>query len=582
MACGSGVQFDPVVRANTGTYPAEVFLFQQRLGFANTRNQPMTLWASRVDEFNNFSASAANADDEAYSYTIDGESIDPIRHAVSVQNGLLIFTATGVATLTGSDNATAPVTPNNARLVFESFVGAAEVRPEVVGNEVLYVRDQSRSVQLLTYNATARRFDNAEISVLSRHLFKQSPVRSLAFTHATNRKGIGVFENGEGFMLTLDSTQRVFAFSPLITQGQMRDCVSVQYGQQEQFYIVVDRGEFVAVERMREAPTREPEMELWLDSAVRVEFNYPDGEVKVEISGTSGTVTIVDGTATFAAEDVGKVLGVSGGRLTISTFTSETEVSGTWTRDPSLSRMQFNYPIYAEAGKWWLMPIVGQVSGSHFRGQRVVAVVDGRLTESFEPTSTTITLPIFADLANNVNCGLPPLTSASGTGWGQSWGGAWGGDSSNGVSVVIGLPYSARVETLPLLGSEGLRSNVTSMTMMLGRHENFCVGRTDALLSAGGPEDFGKYFYDALVTTPAVRDIQIRPSWYHVPLESGWDYAGSVFAEASVGLPLEILQMILHDWTGDEIRTDQGDPARTQSRQPTSSVGGTQAIRGST
>lgn len=133
----------------------------------------------------------------------------------------------------------------------------------------------------------------------------------------------------------------------------------------------------------------------------------------------------------------------------------------------------------------------------------------------------------------------------------------------SGFSITIGLPYKASVETLPIIGQEGLRSHVSSMMVMMGRHENFCVGRVDALAKVR----YGRYFFEGLTDTIVNRPVQIEPSYYHVGLPGGWDYAGSIFMEAQIGQPMEVLQIVLHDKTGDEIRLDQGntDPAAAGS-----------------
>lgn len=126
--------------------------------------------------------------------------------------------------------------------------------------------------------------------------------------------------------------------------------------------------------------------------------------------------------------------------------------------------------------------------------------------------------------------------------------------TGSGFAITIGLPYKASFETLPIVSREGRRSNVTSAMFMCGRHENFCVGRVDALAKVR----YGRYFYEGLQDTIVNRPVQNVPTFHYVPLPPGWDYAGSIFAEAQIGQPLEVLQIVLHDQSGDAIREDIG------------------------
>lgn len=399
---GSSATFTENVTPTTGTYPQVVAFFQQRLVYANTLNNPMTLWASRVDELDNFSASSANAASDAYSYTVDADAIAPIRNMVSVQNGLLVFTAQGVSQLTGSEGGL--VTAADAILIFQSFVGASAVKPSVVGDEILYMRDKSRAVQLLVFNPTARRFDNSEISTLSRHLFEPSPVRSIAFTHAVNRKGIGVFEDGSAFMLTLDSTQRVFAFSRMQTKGIIVDVVALQFGQTEQFYFLVERNGFVSVERMQDAEGGDPEREIWLDAALQIPLNEP--QVEVFLSGKTGVIEVTSNSDVFTGAMANGVFGAFGGRGIISTVNSSRSITVTLTRPANLARIEDGFPIPAAAGKWWWLSESTSVINAPFRGEEVVVVVDGVLTGVRTPSTSTIPIPNGLNLVE-VLCGVP-------------------------------------------------------------------------------------------------------------------------------------------------------------------------------
>lgn len=403
MACGSGAKLSANTRPLAGTFPSVVASFQQRLLYANTLNNPMTLWGSRVDELDNWSASGNAADDDAYSFTIDSESIDPILHMISVQNGLLVFTPRGVSQLTGGQSG--PVTPNSALFVNQSFVGAADTRPVVVGDEILYARDQYRSIQLLTFNPTARRFDNAEISTLSRHLFTGASIRSIAFTHAINRKGVGVFEDGSGFMLTLASVQQVFAFSPLTTTGFLKDVISIQFGQREQFYFVVEREGFTSVELMEE-PGPTPEEEVWLDAALTVPLVFPKADLRVTArEGEARALTDAD---VFTAGDAGSVIGVGGGRAKVTDIRGPREAVVVFERPASIIPSEPNFPIRAKRGSWWMNEQIGSVSGLPFREESIVTVVDGLTTGARQPSGATINLPKPTNLAD-ILCGLPPV-----------------------------------------------------------------------------------------------------------------------------------------------------------------------------
>ncbi|MCB1712601.1 MAG: hypothetical protein KDH96_09070, partial [Candidatus Riesia sp.] len=115
----------------TGDYPSTVNYFQQRLCFANSDNNPETVWLGKAGQYHNFTISAPLQDDDAVTFTIAGRQVNEVHHLLDLGT-LLLLTAGGEWTAQGDANGA--VSPGSINLKQYGYNGSSEVIPLVIGN----------------------------------------------------------------------------------------------------------------------------------------------------------------------------------------------------------------------------------------------------------------------------------------------------------------------------------------------------------------------------------------------------------------------------------------------------------------
>lgn len=500
---GSGATFKLEFSKPSGNYPAASFKFQRRYGYAGTKNEPMTVWASRVDDLN-FATGDTIVPSDPYEHTVDADEVAPIRHALPVKAGLMLFTPIGVALLRGSDGRA--VSATEGFIDPQSYVGASTMRPALVEEDIAFVQEKNRGLQLLSYEANSRQYQGAEISLLARHLFKGQDVKSLCFTWASNKVGYGVFEDGTGFALTIIKEQRLFAFTTFATRGNFKDAVALNVGAVEHVYFQVEREingktmKMIEVMRPRENDAAENFMHL--DSCVETGRKVPNATLKV--SALTGDVELRASQQVFVAEDVGSIVGYGEGRALIKEYLSRYVVLAEVLRAPSMRANEQDIPRVYTQRSWYVAPLVTRVSGIPFEGETVTVMVDGKEHPDCVVTDGAIDL-------------VQPA-----------------------AVVYVGYKFKAQLRNLPPTSSQEVieftQKNVVDVGFKLLNSGPFEVNGYDVVFR----ED-----------EPWFEPSKLAPVGKLVAISGTWDETGQIELLSENGLPLEIVQVVYNVSTGD-------------------------------
>ena len=163
-----------------GKYPSVVFLHQQRLGFAASDRQPLTVWLSQAGNFESMAASVPPDDGDAIEATLAATQADRILWCQSDRNVLALGTAGGEWTLSGSDGGA--LTPSSLSFQPQTFYGSeAHVPPLRAGQGLLFLQRGGRAAREFGYSFSADRYEAGDLSLLARHLLRESPVVSWAW-----------------------------------------------------------------------------------------------------------------------------------------------------------------------------------------------------------------------------------------------------------------------------------------------------------------------------------------------------------------------------------------------------------------
>ena len=148
--------------------PSCVSFFEQRLVFANSNNNPQTLWFSKSGDYENMTT-GTNADD-AMIYTIASNQVNAIRF-IKAQRTLIIGTTGGEFTVS-ADGTDAAVTPTNITIKRQSTFGSANVDAQPAGNATLFLQRAKRKIRELAFNFDVDGYQAADLTILNESVTK--------------------------------------------------------------------------------------------------------------------------------------------------------------------------------------------------------------------------------------------------------------------------------------------------------------------------------------------------------------------------------------------------------------------------
>jgi len=144
-----------------------VTFFEQRLVFANSNNNPQTLWFSKNGDYLNFTV--GTADDDALIYTIASNQVNAIRY-LSATRVLTVGTTGGEYVVTATSDG--PVTPTTTLIRKYSNYGSAATQPVQVADVTLFLQRGNRKVREFRYSGdvNASAYQAPDMTILAEHI----------------------------------------------------------------------------------------------------------------------------------------------------------------------------------------------------------------------------------------------------------------------------------------------------------------------------------------------------------------------------------------------------------------------------
>jgi hypothetical protein len=240
-------------------YPSCVSFFEQRLVFANTTNNPQTLFFSVAGDYTNFTQ--GTDDDDALTYTIGSNQVNVIRYLTS-SRVLLVGTSGGeFAVRAGSVDA--PISPTNTQIKRQASYGSANIQPITTGDVALFVQRAKRKMRELVYNFNTDSYVAPDMTLLAEHI-TEGLIKEIAFQQEPDNIVWCVLEDGKFVGMTYRREEEVIAWHEHVIGGTSS---SQDYGfvesvasipgssDEDEVYIVVrrtiDGSEVRYVERMK-------------------------------------------------------------------------------------------------------------------------------------------------------------------------------------------------------------------------------------------------------------------------------------------------------------------------------------------
>jgi hypothetical protein len=277
---GSGASLS----ANVGQapdYPGAVSYFEQRRWFGGTQNRPNNLWATRPGTEADMSYSLPTQSDDRIAVRVAAREANRILHIVPLAQLMLM---TGAAEWRVSPLNSDAITPESMSVRPQSYVGASNVQPLVIGSSMIYGAGRGGHLRELGYNYEAGGYISGDVCLRAPHLFDNLKIVDLAYSKAPSPIVWAVSSSGKLIAMTYVPEQQVGGFSTVETAGSIESVCVVAEGDEDICYVEVLRtigGKPVRfVERMSERQYSELKECVYVDCAGTYR-----GEAKKEIAG---------------------------------------------------------------------------------------------------------------------------------------------------------------------------------------------------------------------------------------------------------------------------------------------------------
>ena len=224
--------YEAVWSATRG-YPRTCLFAQQRLWFGGSRDLPTHVWASRINDYNNFKNAGNYAN-------------DAILNMVE-QRGIHIFTAGEEYTA-----AETSLTPNDISIKCNTKNGSLSLSPVVVNGVVMYIEKNGRSLLGYVYNYEQASFVSDNLSVLSNLV--NHPVSMDAEINSSQDRGDFLYmvqSNGEMLVACVALSENIFSVSKFVTDGHIKDVCCLP----NETYLIVYRNGVNFLEKIADIKT---------------------------------------------------------------------------------------------------------------------------------------------------------------------------------------------------------------------------------------------------------------------------------------------------------------------------------------
>ena len=221
-------------------YPLLAVVYNQRLVFASTIEQPQTLRMSRVDDLNNFLD--GDEDDSAIcGLTLNTSTQDPICWLKPHKRSLLLGT-TSAEYVIEPGSTVGVITASNAMNQIHSDRGSDGQSAITMSDKVIYVARGGKKAYEYGYNYEADGYIARDLSLLAPHIGRYGGMFSGSAVEEPNPMALFVLGNGQLALCTYNSMQEVRAWHRWTTDGIIRDvCAMPDGARNDKIYLLVER-----------------------------------------------------------------------------------------------------------------------------------------------------------------------------------------------------------------------------------------------------------------------------------------------------------------------------------------------------
>lgn len=291
--------------------PSVVSYYQQRQVYANTNNEPQTVFTTQTAIYDSMRTSSPSRADDAVTFTVKAQQVNEIRHIIPLDSMILLTSGGEWKTTEGQDQV---LTPSTIGVRSQSFNGTSWVRPVIINSTALYVQEKGTRVRDLGYEFSSDKYTGNDLSLMSEHLFDGHQIVEMAW--AAEPYGIlwCVRDDGVLLGLTYQREHQVWGWHVHTTDGDIEAITTISEDGRDAPYMIVKRSINGTtkryVERLEVRDTSSTDNVFCVDSGLTY-----NGAPATIISGLGH----LEGKAVSVVADGDEIVGltVSGGSITL-------------------------------------------------------------------------------------------------------------------------------------------------------------------------------------------------------------------------------------------------------------------------
>lgn len=221
-------------------WPAAIGSYENRLGFANTTEEPFNVWLTKSAGYDRFDINEPLVDDDGVTVKPDpsGNGLDPVNWLLGGSN--LILGTEGSLKAIGPRDSGKAFGPLNVRQL-DANTTSTFARPGLeVGNVVLFFDAYGRSMHEAVYSSEADGYVANDVTVLNEHLFMNGVTR-YAFQNTPNKVLWCVTNDNDLLAVTYDRDQKVFGVTRREVDGLVDDVIVLPGDMKDDVFVTVRR-----------------------------------------------------------------------------------------------------------------------------------------------------------------------------------------------------------------------------------------------------------------------------------------------------------------------------------------------------
>jgi hypothetical protein len=497
--------------ADTDSYPSSCAYVQQRLILANTNDETERIWMSQVGNFNNFSRSSPVQSDDAIEFQLAGRQVNAVRHLLEVAGKLVVLTDSSEWTVQGDTDGVIRPTAINPRQ--QGYTGASPVQPVVIGPTAIYTQARGSVICDLRYDFNSDGYQGRDLTIFCPGLFESFGLVACDYQQTPHSVVWVVRDDGAMLGCTYVRDHDVWGWHRHLTAGgddAFEDVLSVPEDGEDAVYVIVRRAVGSSVSRYVERFATRQFTDIAIDAFfVDSGLTYDGrntGSTSMDLGGGTNwdeteTLACTASASAFTPSNVGDVIvfTAESGESHSCTITGYNSVVSVSVRPDR----QLPADLQGIATTSWALA-VNTLSGlDHLEGRTVTALVDGSVNTDMLVVGGSVTLDAPATIAH------------------------------------VGLPYTARIETLDAENMQGetwadKKRKIHKVAVKVKDSRGLWLGYGDGQLFEH-EDDQAENYGDPIPPFTGLIEENV---------DTTWEKSGKVVIEQRDPLPMTILAVI--------------------------------------